>query len=228
MIIAAASTQDVIKNSILKLVPQTIDPISLIITMVISILIGVGVFFVYKKSFTGVVYDHSFNTSLVIMTVLVTIIIVTISSNITLSLGMVGALSIVRYRTAVKNPLDLMFMFWSITEGIVIGAGYFYIAVICFVIITMAFILLKGIKDGKKTFVLVVNYKNDQTADEEVRKTVLKNNYKLRSKIVKNDMIELTLELTMKTENTNITNDLSAIKGVNGVTLVHYRGNYEL
>lgn len=224
----AVSTQDVIKNSILKLVPQTIDPISLILILIISIFIGIGIYFVYKITFTGVVYDHSFNSSLVVMTVLVTIIIVTISSNITLSLGMVGALSIVRYRTAVKNPLDLMFMFWAITQGIVIGAGYFYIAVMCFVIVTLSFIFLKRIKDGNKTFVLVVNYKNVQITDEEVRKIILKNNYKLRSKIVKNDITELTLELTMKTENPNITNELSKIKGVNGVTLVHYRGNYEL
>ncbi|OYO51558.1 uncharacterized protein DUF4956 [Lachnotalea glycerini] len=226
--IMAVSTQDVIKNSILKLVPQTIDPLSLVISMIVAVLIGGGIFLAYKKSFTGVVYDHSFNTSLVIMTILVTIIIVTISSNITLSLGMVGALSIVRYRTAVKNPLDLMFMFWSITEGIVIGAGYYYIAVVCFIVVTIAFILLKRIKDGDKTFVLVVNYKNEQKTDEEVRKTVIKNNFKLRSKIVKNDITELTLELVMKTENTNITNELSHIEGVNGVTLVHYRGNYEL
>lgn len=226
--ILAASTQDVIKNSILKLIPQTIDPISLIITMIVSILIGIGIFIVYKRCFTGVVYDHAFNTSLVIMTLLVSVIIVTISSNITLSLGMVGALSIVRYRTAVKNPLDLMFMFWSITQGIVIGAGYYYIALICFVIVTIAFFILKNIKDGNKTFVLVVNYKNSQYTDEEVRKILLKNKFKLRSKIVKNEVTELTLELIMKTENTNITNELANIEGVNGVTLVNYRGNYEL
>jgi hypothetical protein len=226
--ILAASTQDVIKNSIVKLIPQTIDPISFIITMIVSILMGVGIFIVYRKCFTGVVYDHSFNISLVIMTILVTIIIVTISSNITLSLGMVGALSIVRYRTAVKNPLDLMFMFWSITAGIVVGAGYYYIALICFIVVTLAFVLLKGIKDGNKTFVLVVNYQNKQSIDEAVRKFVVSKKYKLRSKIVKNEMTELTLEITMKTENTNITNELSEIEGVNGVTLVHYRGNYEL
>jgi len=226
--ILATSTQDVIKSSILKLMPQTIDPISLIITMIVAVLIGIGIFVVYKKCFTGVVYDHAFNTSLVIMTLLVSVIIVTISSNITLSLGMVGALSIVRYRTAVKNPLDLMFMFWSITQGIVIGAGYYYIALICFIIVTLAFAILRNIKDGNKTFVLVVNYKNEQSTDEEVRKILLKNKFKLRSKIVKNDVTELTLEITMKTENTIITNELADVKGVSGVTLVHYRGNYEL
>lgn len=226
--ILAASSQDVIKSSILKLIPQTIDPISLIITMIVSVLIGVGIFIVYKKCFTGVVYDHAFNTSLVIMTLLVSVIIITISSNITLSLGMVGALSIVRYRTAVKNPLDLMFMFWSITQGIVIGAGYYYIALICFVIITFTFVILRKVKDGNKTYVLVVDYKNKQSTDEEVRKILLKNKYKLRSKILKNDVTELTLEITMKTENTNITYELAEIDGVSGVTLVHYRGNYEL
>lgn len=226
--ILAASTQDVIKSSFLKLVPQTIDPISLIISMIVSVIIGIGIFIVYKKCFTGVVYDHSFNTSLVIMTILVTIIIVTISSNITLSLGMVGALSIVRYRTAVKNPLDLMFMFWAITQGIVIGAGYYYIALICFLVVTFAFLALKGIKDGNKTYVLVVNYSDEQSTDEEVRRVIIKNKFKLRSKIVKNNVTELTLELVVKTENTNITNELAQIEGVKGVTLVHYRGNYEL
>lgn len=120
--------QDLFKKSALELFPDQIEPLTLILTLVIAFLVGMGIFAVYHRCFIGVVYDHALNLSLVIMTLLVAVIIVTISTNITLSLGMVGALSIVRYRTAVKNPLDLMFLFWAITSGIAIDAQYYYIA----------------------------------------------------------------------------------------------------
>ena len=115
---------DMFRNSFLNMFPETIDPWSLVTVLAVSLLLGLGIFLVYRHCFIGVVYDHSFNISLVVMTILTAVIIVTISSNVMLSLGMVGALSIVRYRTAVKNPLDLMFLFWAITSGIAIGAQY--------------------------------------------------------------------------------------------------------
>ena len=113
---------DMFRKSFLNLFPETVDPWSLITILAVSLLLGLGIFLVYRRCFIGVVYDHSFNVSLVVMTILTAVIIVTISSNVMLSLGMVGALSIVRYRTAVKSPLDLMFLFWAITTGIATGA----------------------------------------------------------------------------------------------------------
>lgn len=219
---------DIFKKSFLKLMPTTIDPLTLVLTMAVALIVGIGIFFVYRKCFTGVVYDHSFNLSLVIMTVLVAVIIVTISSNVTLSLGMVGALSIVRYRTAVKNPLDLMFLFWSITSGIAIGAQFYFIGLISFVFVTVVFVLLSRLKGGNSTYVLVVNYDSSMELEEEVRRLLGNYKTKLRSKIVKNDITELTVEVFLKVENVNITNQLSAVSGVHDVTLVQYRGTYEL
>lgn len=230
MILAAQTMtfQDIFKKSVLKLIPEQIDPLTLFLTMSIAFLVGIGIFMVYRKCYIGVVYDHSFNISLVIMTILVAVIIVTISTNITLSLGMVGALSIVRYRTAVKNPLDLMFLFWAITSGIAIGAQYYYIAVITLAFVTLALVFLKHIKGDERLYVLIVNYDASLELEEEIRRRLADYKGKVRSKIVKNDITELTMEVHLKVENMNLTQILSQLEGVHDVTLVQYRGTYEI
>ena len=204
------------------------DPLTLVLTMAIALLVGLGIFYVYKKFYVGVVYDHTFNISLVIMTILVAVIIVTISTNITLSLGMVGALSIVRYRTAIKNPLDLMFLFWAITSGIAIGAQHYYIALITLIFVTLAIVLLKKLKNDEQLYVLIINYDSSMEVEEEVRRKLADYHGKLRSKIVKNNCTELTMEVRMVVENMNITQPLSSIEGVHDVTLVQYRGTYDV
>ena len=160
------------RNSFLEMFPDTIDPWNLVLTLGMSLLLGLGIFLVYRKCFIGVVYDHSFNISLVVMTILTAVIIVTISSNIMLSLGMVGALSIVRYRTAVKSPLDLMFMFWSITTGIAAGAGYYYIAWIAFLFVTLVFAVLRGVRQRRETHMLILNYASQPAIEEEGRRAL--------------------------------------------------------
>ena len=230
MVLASSSMsfQDLFKKSILKLVPEQMDPLTLFLTMAVAFLVGLGIFMVYRKCFIGVVYDHSFNISLVIMTMLVAVIIVTISTNITLSLGMVGALSIVRYRTAVKNPLDLMFLVWSITSGIAIGAQYYYIAVITLVVVALALVFLRKMKDDEHLYVLIVNYDASMELEEEIRRKLSDYRGKVRSKIVKNNTTELTMEVHLKVENMNLTQLLSSMEGVHDVTLVQYRGTYEI
>ena len=230
MVLASSSMsfQDLFKKSILKLVPEQMDPLTLFLTMAVAFLVGLGIFMVYRKCFIGVVYDHSFNISLVIMTMLVAVIIVTISTNITLSLGMVGALSIVRYRTVVKNPLDLMFLFWSITSGIAIGAQYYYIAVITLVVVALALVFLRKMKDDEHLYVLIVNYDASMELEEEIRRKLSDYRGKVRSKIVKNNTTELTMEVHLKVENMNLTQLLSSMEGVHDVTLVQYRGTYEI
>lgn len=215
------------RNSFLEMFPDTIDPWNLVLTLGMSLLLGLGIFLVYRKCFIGVVYDHSFNISLVVMTILTAVIIVTISSNIMLSLGMVGALSIVRYRTAVKSPLDLMFMFWSITTGIAAGAGYYYIAWIAFLFVTLVFAVLRGVRQRRETYMLILNYASQTDIEEEVRRTLHPFRSKVRSKVVRGDATELTVELLLKDDNLNLVNTLSSIEGVNDVTLVQYRGSYE-
>lgn len=218
---------DMFRNSFLEMFPDTIDPWNLVLTLGMSLLLGLGIFLVYRKCFIGVVYDHSFNISLVVMTILTAVIIVTISSNIMLSLGMVGALSIVRYRTAVKSPLDLMFMFWSITTGIAAGAGYYYIAWIAFLFVTLIFAVLRGVRQRRETYMLILNYASQTDIEEEVRRTLHPFRSKVRSKVVRGDATELTVELLLKDDNLNLVNTLSSIEGVNDVTLVQYRGSYE-
>lgn len=219
---------DLFKKSFLNLVPEQMDPVTLIVTMAVAFLVGMGIFYIYRKCFIGVVYDHSFNLSLVIMTVLVSVIIVTISTNVTLSLGMVGALSIVRYRTAVKNPLDLMFLFWAITSGIAIGAKYYYIGILTLIFVAAIMMILRRIKGDHNLYILIVNYDSSMELEEEVRRKLMEYNGKLRSKIVKDHITELTMELHLKVENMNLTDVLSAIEGVHDVTLVQYRGTYEV
>lgn len=219
---------DIFKKSFVNLLPSTVEPFAFVMTLLAALAVGLGIFIVYRKCFIGVVYDHSFNLSLVIMTVLTAVIIVTISSNVTLSLGMVGALSIVRYRTAVKNPLDLMFLFWAITSGIAVGAQYYFIGIVCFAFVTLIFVLLQRIKGAARTYVLVVNYDSSKHLEEEVRRVLGDYKNRLRSKIVKGGVTELTVELYLKVENVNLTDRLTALEGVHDVTLVHYRGTYEL
>lgn len=221
------SFNDVLKDSFAEMIPTAINPLTLLLTLGIALLVGMGIFLIYRKYFVGVVYDHAYNMSLVVMTVLTSLIIITISANVALSLGMVGALSIIRYRTAVKNPLDLMFMFWAITSGIAIGAQYFFIGIVSFPIIALIFVILYHFRGATKTFVLVVNYKDNQQTEEEVRRQLNEVKAKLRSKITKNGITEVTAELNLKTDNYNLTNRFSSLNEVNDVTLVQYRGSYE-
>ena len=218
---------DLFKKSFLEMLPDAIDPWSLVLTLAMSLLLGLGIFLVYRKCFIGVVYDHSFNISLVVMTILTAVIIVTISSNIMLSLGMVGALSIVRYRTAVKSPLDLMFLFWAITTGIAAGAGYYYIAWVAFLFVALVFAVLRGIRQRRETYMLILNYQTKEGLEEEVRRVLHNYKAKVRSKIVRGETTELTVEVLMRDDNLSLPNTLSALEGVNDVTLVQYRGSYE-
>lgn len=221
------SFNDVLKKSFAELMPTTIDPLVLLLTLGVALVVGLGIFMVYRRYFVGVVYDHAYNMSLVIMTVLTSLIIVTISSNVALSLGMVGALSIIRYRTAVKNPLDLMFMFWAIASGIAIGAHYYVIGLVSFPVVALIFAILSRFRGSTRTYVLVVNYESSQQTEEEVRRQLHGLKSKLRSKITKNGMTEVTAELNLKTDNYTLTDRFSQLPGVKDVTLVQYRGSYE-
>lgn len=228
MILLETTTfSDMFKKSFLNNFNQSSSLSNFIITLGVALLIGLGIYYVYKRCYIGVVYDHSFNVSLVVMTILVSIIIVTISSNITLSLGMVGALSIVRYRTAVKSPMDLMFMFWAITSGIAIGANYYYIVIIGYIFVAITFFTLKSAKGDTTTYMLIINIHSGVETEENIRRELNRYKYNLRSKIVKGECTELSFEVRIKRDNMNITDVITKIEGVNDVTLVQYRGSYE-
>ncbi|WP_258359830.1 DUF4956 domain-containing protein [Moorella sulfitireducens (nom. illeg.)] len=193
-----------------------------------AFLVGMFIFLVYKKTFAGVMYSRPFNISLVMMTMLTTFVILAISSNVILSLGMVGALSIVRFRTPIKDPMDLVFIFWAIGAGIVLGAGLIPLAVLGSLvtgILLMAF-ASKNIVD--MPYITIINCTSED-AENRVAGVMKKyfTKYRVKSKTVTPARgIELVFEVRMKNGETKFINELSAIPGVTNAAMVSFNGEY--
>ena len=193
----------------------------------ISFVIGLFIFMVYKKTYIGVMYSSSFGISLIAMDLITTLVILAVSSNLITSLGMVGALSIVRFRTVVKDPLDLVYLFWSITSGIIVGAGLIPLAVIGSVVIGIVLFVFVNRKTSDTPYVVVINC-NDEEA-EKGSMTVLHGNtkkYIIKSKNVSRNGIELTIEVRLKDFSVNFLNELLNVGGVSNAVLVSYNGDY--
>lgn len=221
----ALGARDLIKKSMLKLDSFTaISYVDLFWTLLISLFIGLFIYYIYRKSFRGVVYSHSYNITFVIMTMITSLIIISISTNIVLSLGMVGALSIVRFRTAVKDPVDIMFMYWSIFAGIAAGAGMFPVAILGSIIVGITILLLSRKKIKNATYLLVIHFTDEAYDAVKVQVTKLKG--VLRSKTVRKGITEMTVEIKLKTDNTFFVNELSELQGIHDVSLVNYNGDY--
>tara|TARA_B100000953_G_scaffold226124_1_gene187647 strand:+ start:352 stop:1035 length:684 start_codon:yes stop_codon:yes gene_type:complete len=221
-----ASYKDIVKQSFLEFQSAglTIADVatSLLITFVISLLI----FWLYKKSFRGVLYTHSFNVSLVMISLVTALVIMTISTNLILSLGMVGALSIVRFRTAVKDPLDIVFMFWAIAIGIANGAMQFELAIVGSFFIAIVVVILSNIKLQNHPYLLVMHYKSVDEKEILIQLNKIIKSYKLKSKTVSNDLVELTLEVRVKKHNISFVDEISKINNVEDLGLVSYEGDY--
>ncbi|MCA1032255.1 DUF4956 domain-containing protein [Bacillus timonensis] len=216
---------DIIKNSFLKLEDfAQLSVLDILFSLGLAFTIGMFIYFVYQKTFKGVVYSHNFNITLVLMTIITSLIIMTISTNIVLSLGMVGALSIVRFRTAIKDPLDIVFMFWAISVGISTGAGIYLVGIIGSLFIGGVIYFLAKRKRKENVFLLVVHY--EEAVDSDVKLSMKKLEYDLKSKIIKNGMVELTVETKLKIDNTSFVHAISDVQGVKDVSLVHYNGDY--
>lgn len=194
------------------------------IGMAISLLLGLFIFWMYKKTTRAVVYSHSFNVSLILLTMITCLVILTISSNVLLSLGMVGALSIVRFRTAIKDPFDVIFMFWAIAVGITAGAGFYTLATFGSAFIGAVVYLMTLQRSRVNVYLLVMRY--EEEAADEVKQQIRKMKYALKSKIVKDKTTELTVELKLKGDNTAFVQKLSEINGMKDVSLVQYNGDY--
>lgn len=217
--------QDIIKKSVLQLEAFTqVSVVEIFWGMLISFLIGLFIYIVYKKCFRGVVYSHNYNVSFVLMTMITSLIIMTISTNIVLSLGMVGALSIVRFRTAVKDPMDIVYMFWAISAGIATGAKMYPLSIFGSLAIALAIYLLSRFGRRDQPYLLMIQYGDE--ANDEVRAKLRKRKHVLKSKTVRKEMTEMTVELRLKDDNTSLLNELSAIGGVKDVVLVSYNGDY--
>lgn len=218
--------QDIFKSSFLENV-TSFSALDMVIALALAFVLGLFIFLVYKKTFNGVMYSAGFGVSLLGMTLITTLIILAVTSNIVLSLGMVGALSIVRFRTAIKEPMDIVFLFWAISAGIVLGAGLIPLAIFGSLFIGVILIIFVNKKSGDSPYILVVNCA-DGKAEQKVLDTVKTSVKKqvIKSKAVSQNGIELTIEVRLKSSETDFVNILGAIGGVSNTVLVSYNGEY--
>ena len=203
----------------------TLNPIQVVLTLLIALAIGVFVYFIYKKTFAGVVYSRSFNLSLIMLTMVTSLMLMLINNNLALSMGMVGALSIIRFRTAVKDPIDTVFMFWAVGEGIAIGTKFYDVAVIAALVIGAIMVVLTLFK-GKMSapYLLIIHY--HEGASQQVRQMVKQlPNAKLKSKTAQRDGIELTMELRLRENETGFVEKFLRVDGVYDATLISHQGD---
>ena len=202
---------------------QDLNVQRVVLSLMFTFFISLFIFYIYRETFRGVLYTRNFNVGLVLTALVTSMIIIPISTNIALSLGMVGALSIVRFRAAIKDPMDIIFTFWAIAIGITCGAALYMVAVVATLIIgTIVYVMCQWDFRGAEPYLLVMHYVNE--AEEKVRETLP--NHKLRSRTVTKDDIELMVEVRMKKEDTYDVDSIMSIGGVKDVALVSYNGDY--
>jgi uncharacterized membrane protein YhiD involved in acid resistance len=217
---------DLFKSSFLENL-TSFSALDMAIAMGLAFIIGLFIFFVYKKTYTGVMYSAGFGISLIAMTLITALIILAITSNIILSLGMVGALSIVRFRTAIKEPLDIAFMFWSIAAGIVLGAGLIPLGLLGSLFIGIILVIFVNQKSVDSPFILVVSSESE-AQENEIFKQIIPNvkKHAIKSKTVSNAGMEFTLEVRLKESSTKFVGAIKEIPGVRSAALVSYNGDY--
>ena len=217
---------DIFKSSFLENV-TSISLLDMGIALVLAFCLGLFIFMVYQKTFSGVMYSSSFGVTLIALTMITTLVILAVTSNVVLSLGMVGALSIVRFRTAIKEPLDIAFLFWSIAVGIVLAAGMIPLAVIGSVVIGIVLLVFANQKSHVNPYIVVIrcsDHESEQAAkaylDQQTERCVVK------SKTAQKGEVELNLEIRLKSDNTDFINALADMTGVHSAVLVSYNGDY--
>ena len=220
------SFNDIFKSSFLENV-TAVSITDMAIGIVLSFFLGLFIFFVYKKTYAGVMFSQSFGGSLIAMTMITTMVILAVTSNVVLSLGMVGALSIVRFRTAIKEPMDIAFLFWAIAGGIVLAAGMIPLAIIGSVIIGLIMIIFCNRKSSQKPYIAVVTCTSGK-AEQQVTDYLKQHSDKtlIKSKSARKGNIELTYEVTLKNNDVDFITSLSEMEGVDSAVLVSYNGDY--
>ncbi|MFJ7954454.1 DUF4956 domain-containing protein [Lysinibacillus sp. NPDC096418] len=199
-----------------------------LIGLVVAFFIGLFIYAVYKKTFNGVIYSHSFNISLLIMTMATSLVIMGISSNVLLSLGMVGALSIVRFRTPIKDPMDLVYIFWAIVSGILCGAGFIPLVIIGAVLIGVVLLVFVNKITVENPYLLIVKFEED-LACEEVERIIAAQSKKfaLKSKsIIQDYEIEFTYEIRVKQNDAKVMDTITKVPGVKSAVMLSYDGNF--
>ncbi len=217
---------DIIKNNLMESFSQTISVEHILLSLLVAFLTSVYIVYIYKKTFTGVVYSKNFSLCLILLAMVTSLIICTINSNLSLSLGMVGALSIVRFRTAIKEPIDTVFMFWAISIGIMSGAGLYLVAVLASLILGLLYFLSysTGFK-MKRQFLLVLKYdaKYDDTIEKEIKAL---GKTKLKSKSISNGIAEISYEIEADDNINKLLNSFENDEYVVNVSVISYQNDF--
>ncbi len=218
---------DIFKSSFLEGFSSSLSFVTVAVSLLVAFALTIGVFFFYKYMTKNVMYSKSFNISMSCMALVTAVVIMAVRSNVVLSLGMVGALSIVRFRTAIKDPLDLLFLFWTISIGIVTGAGNYYLAIAGSAAITAAMIVYSLLPVGKKPYLFIADCASDEAA--KFIMDYIKSNaksYKVKSKSVTGENIELAVQLSLKNSDEFLSQKLLETDGVKSAVLLSYDGEY--
>lgn len=220
------SVKDVIKKSVLESGKYaSYDIPRLIVALAIALLLGSLIYLVYQRFYTGVVFSRSFAVTLVGMTVLTCMVTLAISTNVVISLGMVGALSIVRYRTAVKDPMDLLYLFWAITTGITTGAGMYLLALIAAVVLILMILLFYHKQQSGQIYIAVIHYQGDETGDRIIQ-AFGKRKYFIKSKTMRREQVEMAVELFCRKNDMTFMETIRSLEQVEDITLIQYNGEY--
>lgn len=217
---------DIFKSSFLENI-TSVSILDMIITLILAFGLGVFIFLVYKKTYSGIAYSSSFGTTLIALTMITSVVILAVTSNVVLSLGMVGALSIVRFRTAIKEPLDIAFLFWSIAVGIVLAAGMIPLAIIGSIVIGVILIIFVNRKHYKNPYIVVIRC-DDHHSEESVQSFLNDKTERcsVKSKTAQKGFVELNMEIRLKDDNTDFINHIADMDGVQSAVLVSYNGEY--
>jgi len=220
--------KDIFKSSFLDRMVSDFSLTDIALGLGVAFLVGLFIYAVYRRTFAGVLYSHSFNTGLVVLPMITALLILAVTSNVVLSLGMVGALSIVRFRAAIKDPLDIAYLFWSIGAGIVCGAGLFPLVIIGSLGIGLVLVAFQNRRAYDNPYLLVVNCLDEESErqvtdllGQRVRRHVVKS-----KSVTAESGIEMTLELRLRDMRTEFVNELSCVSGVRNATLISYNGDY--
>ena len=218
--------RDVFKSSFLENV-TAVSLLDIVLALILAFCLGLFIFLIYKKTYAGVMYSSSFGVTLVALTMITTLVILAVTSNVVLSLGMVGALSIVRFRTAIKEPLDIAFLFWAIAAGIVLAAGMIPLAVFGSVLIGIILLVFANRKDMTNPFIVVLSCDGHESEEKAI--AYLREKTKrcsVKSKTARKGAVEVNLEIRLQDDNTDFINELSELPGVESAVLVSYNGDY--
>ena len=220
------SFNDIFKSGFLENI-ASVSLVDMAIALTLAFFLGLWIFMIYKKTFQGVMYSSTFGVTLIAMTMITTLTILAVTSNVVLSLGMVGALSIVRFRTAIKEPLDIAFLFWSIAVGIVLAAGMLPLAVVGSVVIGLVLLVFANRKSHVHPYILVLRC-SDMASEEAARDFVQQHAERcmIKSKTVQKGAFELDLEIRLKSDDVSFINVLADMAGVESAVLVSYNGDY--